>query len=260
MDTHTEFCRQAGLVVLGHYVQHLGLWADIEQLVHVPQKVHCHSPTAKLLDAFMTILAGGHGLVESNLRVRTEPVVQAAFGRQACADQSTISTAFTRCTSANVEQLRAALKVILHKHGQCTRHDYAQAWQILDVDMTGLIAGVGAEGATKGYFPHQRHRRGRQLGRVLATLYDELVTESLYAGKRQLEHSFQELILATENVLDFSENQRARTILRAGLALNIIGSPLKGLTPLRALVAGFLMTTNLAKPGTRNTPDFLSSL
>src|SRR6185312_10072123 len=52
----------------------------------------------------------------------------------------------------------------------------------------------------------------------------------------------------------------ARTILRAGLALNIISSPVKGLVPLRALVAGFLTTTNLAKPGTRNSPFFLSSL
>src|SRR5439155_10917992 len=53
---------------------------------------------------------------------------------------------------------------------------------------------------------------------------------------------------------------RARTIFRAGLALNIISSPVNGLVPLRALVAGFLMTTNLAKPGTRNRPFFLSSL
>src|SRR5689334_19665660 len=53
---------------------------------------------------------------------------------------------------------------------------------------------------------------------------------------------------------------RARTILRAGLALNIISSPVKGLVPLRALVAGFLTTTNFAKPGTRKIPFFLSSL
>src|SRR3569623_445730 len=53
---------------------------------------------------------------------------------------------------------------------------------------------------------------------------------------------------------------RARTILRAGLALNIIGSPVKGFVPLRAFVAGFLMTTNLANPGRRNTPFFFSSL
>src|ERR1700733_9222182 len=53
---------------------------------------------------------------------------------------------------------------------------------------------------------------------------------------------------------------RALTIFRAGLALNVIGSPLNGLVPARALVAGFLITTNLANPGTRKTPDFLSSL
>jgi len=53
---------------------------------------------------------------------------------------------------------------------------------------------------------------------------------------------------------------RALTIFRAGLALNIIGSPLNGFVPFRALVAGFLMTTSLANPGTRRPPAFLSSL
>src|SRR6476646_2138192 len=43
---------------------------------------------------------------------------------------------------------------------------------------------------------------------------------------------------------------RALTIFRAGFALNIIGSPVKGFVPLRALVAGFLITRNLANPGT----------
>src|SRR5207344_1368603 len=51
---------------------------------------------------------------------------------------------------------------------------------------------------------------------------------------------------------------RALTILRAGFALKVIASPVKGLVPWRALVAGFLMTTNFAKPGTRNTPFFFS--
>ena len=53
---------------------------------------------------------------------------------------------------------------------------------------------------------------------------------------------------------------RALTIFRAGLALYIIGSPLKGFVPARALVAGFFMTTNLANPGNRKTPVFFSSL
>ena len=45
-------------------------------------------------------------------------------------------------------------------------------------------------------------------------------------------------------------------IFRAGLALNTVGSFVNGLMPLRAFVAGFLMTTNLANPGTRKAPVF----
>jgi hypothetical protein len=52
------------------------------------------------------------------------------------------------------------------------------------------------------------------LGRVLATHYEEIVVERLYEGKRQLDHSFQELVLATEDVLDLTETKRKNTILR----------------------------------------------
>src|SRR5437660_10647415 len=45
-----------------------------------------------------------------------------------------------------------------------------------------------------------------------------------------------------------------RTFLLAGLALNIIFSPLKGFTPSRALVAGFLTTFILSRPGMVNKP------
>src|SRR5271157_1044400 len=53
---------------------------------------------------------------------------------------------------------------------------------------------------------------------------------------------------------------RALMIFRAGFALNIVGSFVNGLMPFRAFVAGFLMTTNLADPGTTKAPVFLSSL
>jgi hypothetical protein len=49
-------------------------------------------------------------------------------------------------------------------------------------------------------------------------------------------------------------------ILRAGFALKMVGSLVKGLMPLRALVAGFLMTTNLAKAGQQEGPGFLELL
>src|SRR3974377_1142062 len=53
---------------------------------------------------------------------------------------------------------------------------------------------------------------------------------------------------------------RALMIFRASFALNTVGSFVNGLMPFRAFVAGFLMTTNLANPGTKKAPVFLSSL
>jgi hypothetical protein len=53
---------------------------------------------------------------------------------------------------------------------------------------------------------------------------------------------------------------RALTIFRAGLALNTVGSFVNGLMPARSFVAGFLMTTNFAKPGNKNAPFFFNSL
>src|SRR3990172_5498537 len=52
---------------------------------------------------------------------------------------------------------------------------------------------------------------------------------------------------------------RTLRLFRAGFALNAVGSFVNGLMPARSLVAGFLMTTNLAKPGSRKVPVFFNS-
>src|ERR1700722_12692236 len=62
---------------------------------------------------------------------------------------------------------------------------------------------------------------------------------------------------ATASLVAFTG--RALMIFRAGLALKTVGSFVNGLMPLRAFTAGFLMTTNLANPGTTKAPVFLSS-
>ncbi len=94
------------------------------------------------------------------------------------------------------------------------RHDYAALWQVLDVDMTGLPCGKKAAFATKGYFAKQRNRRGRQLGRVLATRYGEIVVDRLFGGTTQLAVALQPLMKAAERTLDLDADKRARTILR----------------------------------------------
>ena len=53
---------------------------------------------------------------------------------------------------------------------------------------------------------------------------------------------------------------RALITFLAGFALNMVGSFVNGFMPLRSFVAGFLITTNFANPGTKKAPDLLSSL
>jgi hypothetical protein len=187
MDESVEFSARASLVMLGLRFQNLGVWATITEHVKIKHKIRQYTPNDKMLDCFINILAGGGGLVEINTRVRPDPALQRAFGRTNCAEQSTTSRTLNVCTPENVAQLQMALTLILRQHSRSYRHDYAAHWQVLDVDVTGMPAGRQGEGVTKGYFAKSKNRRGRQLGRVLATQYDEIVVDRLYNGKRQLD-------------------------------------------------------------------------
>jgi hypothetical protein len=209
-----HFTPRATLVALGLKVRQLGILRSMEERVQIAQKVIKYRPIDKLVDALITILAGAHGLVEANKRVRPDRALQRAFGRAGCAEQSVISETLNACSPENVEQMHQATVGIYQQHGAGYRHDYQQGLQLLDVDMTGQPCGKKAAFASKGYFAKQRNRRGRQLGRVLATWYEEIVVDRLYDGKTQLPKAFQELVLAAEQVLELDETKRQRTILR----------------------------------------------
>jgi hypothetical protein len=190
------------------------VWEMVEERVKIRQKVIHYTPLEKVMDAFINIMAGGHGLVETNTRVRTDQALSAAFGRAGCAEQSTISDTLNACTEENVEQMQEALREVYRRYGAGYRHHYGKEWQLLDVDMTGMPAGRQGEGVEKGYFAKQKNRRGRQLGRVVTSRYDEIVVERLYSGKVQLDRSLQQLVQDAESTLNLNPGFRKRTILR----------------------------------------------
>jgi hypothetical protein len=214
MKEFTHFSPRASLVAIGLYMQEKNIWDTVENMVQIRQKATHYTPTEKLMDAFINILAGGEGIVEINTRVKPDRALQQAFGRTSCADQSSVSQTLNVCTPDNVVQLRTALQSIYQQQSQGYHHDYQKQYQLLDVDMTGMPAGRQGEGVAKGYFPKQKNQRGRQLGRVSATWYDEIVVDRLYTGKRQLGYALQELVEASETVLTLDEPRRQGTILR----------------------------------------------
>lgn len=212
--TTNHFSPAASLAAIGVKLNQLDLFGPIRQQVQIKQKTIKHTPTDKLYDAFISLLAGAHGLVEINTRLRADRGLQAAFGRQACAEQSVVQETLSACTAENVAQLQQAMDVIYQQHGQSLQHNYQAGFQLLDVDMSGMPCGPKAAFATKGYFAGQYHRRGRQVGRVLATQYEEVVTDRLFAGNVQLIKALQPLVEAAEATLHLDEAKRARTLLR----------------------------------------------
>ncbi len=162
--TEHHFTAYASLAALGVQLKHLDLFGPIREEVHIAQKTVKHSPIDKLYDAFISLLAGAPGLVEINNRLRSDPALQAAFGRNRCAEQSVVQDTLNVCTAENVKQMEQAMNTIYRKLSQGYRHDYRASLQVLDVDMSGMPCCPKAAFATKGYFAKQRNRRGRQLG------------------------------------------------------------------------------------------------
>jgi len=86
--------------------------------------------------------------------------------------------------------------------------------QIIDIDFSGAPCGPTAAFATPGYFARVRKRVGRQIGRVVASHYNEIVCERLYAGNVQLVSALLDLLAGAETTLQLDEACRRRTVIR----------------------------------------------
>src|SRR5207249_6155087 len=159
-----HFSPSASLAALGLHLRQLDLFCPIRDGVKIAQKTVKYSPLDKLKDAFISFLAGAHGLSEINTRLRSDPALQAAFGRTACAEQSVVQDTLNACSAEQVTQMEQALQTIYRQHSQGYAHDYKAAWQLLDVDLSGMPCGKKAAFASKGYFPQQREKTRPPIG------------------------------------------------------------------------------------------------
>ncbi|HXV98819.1 MAG TPA: transposase [Anaerolineae bacterium] len=209
-----HFTSRATLVALGLKVSQWKIMETIGQYVTIPQKTVQDSPLEKLSDALLTILAGGQGLVEANKLVGSDRAIQRAFGRGRCAEQSVISETLNACTAETISQMNQAWTAMYRQHSEGYRHNYQRQWQLLDIDLSGQPCGPKAAFASKGYFAHQRNRRGRQLGRVWASWYEEVLIDQLYPGNTTLHTALPQLVSQAAEVLQLDAARRQRTILR----------------------------------------------
>lgn len=148
------FSSHASLAALGRKVRKLKVFELVTQTVQIAQTTVKYRPSEKLLDAFISLLAGAQGLVEINKRLKADPGLQRAFGRLGCAEQSVVQDTLDACTAENVSQMHQAVEKIFRRHSRTYRHDYQLDWQLLDVDMTGRPCGKKPSLPRKAILPN----------------------------------------------------------------------------------------------------------
>ncbi len=113
----------------------------------------------KLFQVFVSILAGCETLWEINVRLREEILLAQAGGWSRFADQSTYSKTLDGLSRKQIEQIRQVESKIWHKTSHALQHDW-RGYLWVDFDLSGLRAGIKAEGSKKGYFSGKKTLQG----------------------------------------------------------------------------------------------------
>src|ERR1017187_748586 len=111
-STTKTFTGSARVAALGIKLSELKLVESMTQQVQIAQKTIKDRPSDNLYDAFISSLAGAHGLVEITTRLRADVGLQRAFGRSRCAEQSVVQDTVHACTAENVEHMEEAMASI----------------------------------------------------------------------------------------------------------------------------------------------------
>lgn len=138
------------LGVLGYCLMRTNFLAPVFTDLALPMKEVDHAPAAKLVDVLVSILAGCRAIYQVNTRIRPDLALACAWGRERFAEQSTLARTLNAFTEEHVTQLRQGGEALFQRESRVLRHNFAQDWLWLDIDLTSLPASKHAERSTKG--------------------------------------------------------------------------------------------------------------
>jgi hypothetical protein len=147
------------LAALGYALQRAHVLDPLRQ-VTLPIKAITHSPTDKIIEAIVLILAGGRATNQIDVLLRPNLGLAQAWGQAQFAQQSTFADTLDAFTADHLGQLRFAFETITQQHGHAPAHDFRKGWLWLDDDLTGLPASRRAQGSAKGYFAGEKTKLG----------------------------------------------------------------------------------------------------
>lgn len=174
----------ASLCLLGVHLRRMNFFKPLEAHVQIGQKVLKYTPVHKLEMFLVAVLAGAKAVSQTETTVRLDSALISAFGLPGCADQSSIAQTLNAATEQDVADLQAALGELFGSYSQAYRHDFTHEMLVLDLDLSPLPASSAAEGSERGYMGRSRSKTGRKLVRVRAAATQEIVWETVIAGRK----------------------------------------------------------------------------
>jgi hypothetical protein len=206
----------ASLCLLGCYLRQIGFFRPLEEGLRLKQKVVKYSPVQKVEMIFVSLLAGAKAIAHSDLTLRVDPALQAAFGLPGCADQSVLADTLDAATDQDVADLRQVVEEIFQRYSRTRRHRPSQGILTLDLDLSPLPASSQAEGSERCYMGRCRSKTGRKLVRVRAAQYQETIWEEVLPGRTvETLAVVQQAVAAVERLLDLADDSPAVELRRA---------------------------------------------
>ena len=157
--SRTSSMQHVPLAVLGYTLRRAGVLDPLLGL-ELPIKALDHTPSDKLVEALVLILAGGRATYQADRLLRPNPSLARAWGQAQFAEQSTLARTLDGLTASGADQVRGAFEAITAARSQACQHDFRTGPLWLDGDLTGLPASKRAVGSQKGYFWGKKTARG----------------------------------------------------------------------------------------------------
>ncbi len=221
LPTHTCY---VPLCVLGYCLTRTGFLEPVWNALEWPMKTLRHTPTEKLQDVLVSLLAGNESIAQINTHARPDVTLAMAWNRRQFAEQSTIADTLNALGAEQIGQLRQGSQALFRQYSQTMQHDFKRHWLMIDIDPTGLLASRRAEGSRKGYIAGEVNRYGRQLARLSVPLYHESLYSWLYPGNQQASTMLKPAITTIQAFLNLTPEQRQRTIIRSDASLGTDGN------------------------------------
>jgi len=142
--------KYAPLAALGLHFRQSGTLQPLQNVTSGPGQP-AFSTADKLVQVLVSMLAGCEYISEVNSRLRTESALARAWGFERYLEQSSLALVLNELSRTQLAQIEQAVAVIWAANSRAVRHDW-RGFLCLDLDLSGLPCGKGAEGSEKGYF------------------------------------------------------------------------------------------------------------